>query len=45
MQCDTGGLGSKFGQGVNQVVPGILSCQGLCAGFYEAIVQVEKGGV
>lgn len=41
LQCDQGGW-IKFGQGVNQVIPGILTRQGLCAGFYEAVVQVER---
>ncbi|MGI5835892.1 MAG: molybdopterin-dependent oxidoreductase [Chloroflexota bacterium] len=41
--CDQGGW-IKFSHGVNQVIPGILSNHGLCAGFYEAIVQVEKKG-
>ncbi|MGE5618663.1 MAG: molybdopterin-containing oxidoreductase family protein [Sphingomonadaceae bacterium] len=43
LHCDQGGW-IKFGVGVNRVTPGVLSRQGLCAGFYEAIVHVEKGG-
>ncbi|MHB0868726.1 MAG: molybdopterin-containing oxidoreductase family protein [Chloroflexota bacterium] len=41
LHCDQGGW-IKFGVGVNRVTPGVLSRQGLCAGFYEAIVDVEK---
>jgi len=41
LQCDQGGW-LKFGVGVNRVVPGILSRHGLCAGFYEAMVRVER---
>ena len=40
LHCYQGGW-MKFGAGVNQVVPDILTLQGLCAGFYEAIVEVR----
>jgi anaerobic selenocysteine-containing dehydrogenase len=39
LHCFQGGW-IKFGAGVNQVVPDILTHHGLCAGFYEAIVDV-----
>jgi anaerobic selenocysteine-containing dehydrogenase len=41
LQCDQGGW-IKFGVGINRVVPAVLTHHGMCAGFYEAIVQVEK---
>lgn len=41
LNCDQGGW-IKFGVGVNRVVPGILTRHGLCAGFYEAVVDVER---
>ena len=41
LHCYQGGW-IKFGVGVNQVVPGILTRQGLCAGFYEAVVEVKR---
>jgi anaerobic selenocysteine-containing dehydrogenase len=40
LHCYQGGW-MKYGAGVNQVVPDILTHQGLCAGFYEAIVEVR----
>lgn len=39
LHCYQGGW-IKYGAGVNQVVPDILTRQGLCAGFYEALVEV-----
>ena len=39
LHCYQGGW-IKYGAGVNQVVPDIITRQGLCAGFYEATVEV-----
>lgn len=41
LHCFQGGW-IKFGAGVNQVVPDILTRHGLCAGFHEAIVEVTR---